>query len=83
MRNAFNKYKKKVQEVKRVEYIAQKVNWFDNVRARKSIDICYDAWKEFIKGYRQAKVFLNRSIKGVDKSIKNDAFELWKKMVFS
>jgi hypothetical protein len=53
------------------------------VRDRKATDICFDAWKEYLKGYKQAKIFLSRSIKGVDKSIKNDAFEKWKQMVFS
>lgn len=32
---------------------------------------------------KKAKTFLHRSIKGVDKSIKNDAFEMWKKTVYS
>ena len=32
LRNAFNKYKKKVAEVKRVEYIIDKVDWFGGIR---------------------------------------------------
>lgn len=58
------------------------MNWFGSVRDRKTFDICFDAWKEYVKMQKEAKVFLGRAIKGVDKSIKNDAFEMWKKMVF-
>ena len=52
MRNGFNIFKKKVQEVKRLEHIAQKVNWFEDVRGRKTTDLCFDAWKEYIKTYK-------------------------------
>lgn len=32
MRNAFNKYKLQVKNLKRVEYIKNKVNWFESIR---------------------------------------------------
>jgi hypothetical protein len=38
MRNAFEKYKKKKGEVKREEYINNKVSWFDLMRNNKSLD---------------------------------------------
>jgi hypothetical protein len=60
-----------------------KVNWFGAVRGRKLTDICFDAWKSYLKQMKTAKKFVLRSIKGVDKSIKNDAFELWKELVFA
>ena len=41
-----------------------------------------DAWKEFIKRYKSAKTFLNRSIKGVDKLMKNESFGTWKNLVY-
>jgi len=83
LRNAFNKYRQQAQEVKRAEYVAHKVNWFEMVRGRKSIDICFDAWKEYIKMQRTAKIYLKRACRGVEIAAKNEAFELWKKMVFS
>lgn len=45
MRNGFNKFKKKVKEVKRLQYIKDKVAWFDSVRSNKSLDVVLDAWK--------------------------------------
>ena len=82
LRNAFNKYKKKVGEIKRAEHIATKEKWFASIRNRHSIDECFSTWKEYIKQYKLAKKFLIRSIKGVDKSLMNDAIEKWKKIVF-
>jgi hypothetical protein len=32
LRNAFNKYKNKVVEIKRLEYIRNKVDWFGDIR---------------------------------------------------
>ncbi len=49
LRNAFNKYKNQVKEAKRLEYIANKVDWFGSVRDQKTIDICWDTWKAYIK----------------------------------
>jgi hypothetical protein len=83
LRNAFNRYKKKTEEAKRFEYVKTKVHWFNNLRNNKSLDIVFDAWKHYIKIYKNAKKFLNRSIKGVDRSIKDDAFVKWKGMVYS
>lgn len=83
LRNSFNKFLKQVEEAKRLEYINTRVRWFDYVRNRSSTNSCFDAWKKYIKQYVQAKKFFTRSIKGVDRSIKNDAMDKWKKMVFS
>lgn len=76
------RYKKKVQEQKRLEYIAKKVNWFGDVRDNKLLENCLDAWKAHIKRYQSAKKFLIRSIKGVDNLIVNEAFGTWKKCMY-
>ncbi len=43
---------------------------------------CLDAWKSYIQQYKLAKVFLKRSVMGVDKLISNDAFAKWRKHVY-
>jgi citrate lyase beta subunit len=48
LRNAFNKYRAKVQELKRIDYIRNKVDWFGDVRDKKLLENCIDAWKNFI-----------------------------------
>lgn len=35
LRNAFNKYKQKAKEAKRVDFIINKVGWFGNIRDSK------------------------------------------------
>ena len=77
------RYKKKVQEMKRLDYIRSKVNWFGDVRDKKVLEICIDCWKAYIKRYLNAKKFLIRSIKGVDSLITNEAFSKWKNFMFS
>jgi len=37
LRNGFNKYREKVKELRRLEYIAKKVDWFDGIRQSKSL----------------------------------------------
>jgi hypothetical protein len=39
------------------------------VRDRKDLSNCIDAWKSYIQKYKLAKVFLKRSIMGIDKLI--------------
>jgi hypothetical protein len=82
LRNNFMKLKKKVQEIKRLEYVRSKVHWFGDVRDGKTINNCFDAWKSYIRRYKSAKTFLHRSIKGVDKLMKNEAFGVWKHTVY-
>lgn len=82
LRNAFNKYRKQVQQEKRLAYIKNKVDWFGNVRDRKTLENCIDAWKAYISRYQRAKTFLMRSIRGVDKLISNEAFSLWKRTLY-
>ena len=82
LRNAFNSYKKKVQEIRRFEHIASKVHWFGGVRSHMVQEDCFHAWREFIKRQKQAKTFLLRSIKGIDKLMKNEAFGNWKATLF-
>ncbi len=38
LRNAFARYKKNVQELKRLDYIRNKVNWFGDTRNRRSLE---------------------------------------------
>jgi hypothetical protein len=45
LRSAFARYKKKVQEMKRLDYIKTKVDWFGSVRDHKVLENCLDAWK--------------------------------------
>jgi hypothetical protein len=82
LRNAFEKYKIKIKEVKREEYVFQRVQWFERARARKTEDLVYDAWASAIKRWKSARTFLLRSIKGVDRLISNDAFTTWKQVYF-
>lgn len=49
LRNGFMRYKKKVQEMKRLDYIKNKVDWFGSVRDRKTLEECIDAWKAHIQ----------------------------------
>ena len=77
-KNAFELYRQQVQEQKREELIISKSNWMVQKRDKKQMDNVFDAWVGAIKRYKNAKVFLSRSIKGVDRLIANEAFTLWK-----
>jgi hypothetical protein len=77
------RYKKKVQEMKRLDYIRSKVDWFGDVRDKKTLENCMDCWKAYIKRYQNAKKFLVRSIKGVDSLMTNEAFGTWKNYMYS
>ena len=72
-----------MQEAKRLDYIKGKVEWFGNVRDHKSIDECWASWKEYVKRQQNAKKFLLRSIKGIDKVMKNESFSQWKNYMYS
>lgn len=78
LRNAFELYCRKIKEVKREELIHAKCEWLIQKRNKKTLDYTYDAWNGAIKRFKQGKVFLLRSIKGVDRLIANEAFTLWK-----
>ena len=82
LRNGFIRYKKKVQEIRRLEYVRNKINWFGDVRDKKSLEQILQAWKNQVKLSQKAKRFLLRSIKGVDSLITNDAFTVWKTAMF-
>lgn len=82
LRNAFAKYRQKVKEMKRLDYIRDKVNWFADVRDNKLLENCIDAWKSYIQRYINAKKFLKRSIKGVDNLMANEAFGVWKDCMY-
>ena len=82
VKNAFFRYKKNVQQAKRLEYVRNKVEFLGEARDRKDLANCLDAWKSYIQQYKLAKAFLKRSIIGVDKLIENDAFGRWKKFVY-
>ena len=82
LRNSFNRYKAKVAEIKREEYIEGKVVWFQQVREKKLREVAVDAWISYVKRFKQARVFLLRSIKGVDRLIKNEALTQWKSTYF-
>ena len=51
LRNAFTQYRKQVQQEKRLAYVKSKVDWFGNVRDRKTLENCVDAWKAYIARY--------------------------------
>lgn len=51
LRNAFNKYKKKAAEVKRLEYISSKKEWFEQIRNKKTLTNSIDAWKSYVARY--------------------------------
>lgn len=82
LRNAFNKYKKQIKDDKRLEHIKNKSDWLNQVRTSATLANVWDAWKHYIKVWKTARNFLKRSINDVDKSIKNDAFGTWKKLIY-
>jgi hypothetical protein len=83
LKNAFDKYKQQVKEVKREEFINHKVDWFIGVHNKKLSANVYDAWVYAIKRFKKGKIFLIRSIIGVDRLIANDAFNNWKSAHFT
>mmetsp|Transcript_39163 Transcript_39163/g.37521 ORF Transcript_39163/g.37521 Transcript_39163/m.37521 type:complete len:95 (+) Transcript_39163:2150-2434(+) len=83
LKNAFERYKANTRAVKREAHVENKAQWFENLRSRHSTDNCFDAWKMFVKSQKQAKTFVRRAIRNVEGSFKSEAFELWKKEVFS
>ena len=82
LRNAFARYKQRVQELKRVDYIRNKVDWFGDTRNRRGLEDVLIQWKAFVKTQKNAKKFLVRSIKGIDNHIKNEAFGVWKSALY-
>ena len=82
LRNAFNRYKLKVKEEKRLDYVKSKVSWFGDVRDRKVLEVCVDAWKEYVRTWMNAKKFLVRASRGLDKGQVNEAFGEWKKVMY-
>jgi hypothetical protein len=68
--------------MKRLEYIRNKVDWFDNTRSRKTLEEMMQDWKEYVKRSKNAKKFLLRSVKGIDNLVKNDAFTTWKNAMY-
>lgn len=82
LKNGFSKYKKKVQEVKRLEYVRGKVDWFGDVRDKKTLSNSFQSWRDNIRRFKSARTFLCRSIKGVDKLMTNEAFTVWKSLVY-
>ena len=82
LRNGFVRWARKAKEIKRRAYVDQKMIWFKNIREKKIQEVCLAQWMEFVKRYKKSKVFLKRSIRGVDKTIQNDAFSTWKHLVF-
>jgi hypothetical protein len=44
MKNGFDRYLLKVKEIKREEYIMNKVAWFQKCREKKTCDNVFDAW---------------------------------------
>ena len=83
LKNAFDRYKQQVKEVKREEFINHKVDWFIGVHNKKLSANVYDAWVYAIKRFKKGKTFLIRSIIGVDRLIANDAFNNWKSAHFT
>ena len=82
MKNGFDGYKQKVKEIKREEYVISRVKWFDIVRNKKTTAIVLDAWQYYVRRFKNARTFLIRSVKGVDRLISNEAFTVWKGVYF-
>ena len=83
MRNAFNRYKLKVKEAKRLDYVKTKVDWFGNVRDHTLLENCIDAWKLYVKLYKNAKKFLVRATRGIDKVMTAESFTVWKSAMYA
>ena len=41
---------------------------------------CYQSWRLWLKKYKLAKKFLVRSSNGVEKTMVNEAFSIWKQL---
>jgi hypothetical protein len=78
LRNNFNKLKKQVKALQRVEHIQKRVAWFIGVRQSASKNDCYQSWRLWVKNWRLAKKFLMRSSNGLDKHLVNEGFGIWK-----
>jgi hypothetical protein len=63
------KYKQRYAELKREEYIMKKVDWFIEARHKKVNGNVLDAWKYAVKRFKDARTFLLRAIRGVDRLI--------------
>ena len=61
-KNAFDRYRVKVNEIKREEYVVGKVRWFEQVRNKKTAGMVYDAWQAYVRRFKSGKTFLLRSI---------------------
>jgi hypothetical protein len=80
LRNNFNKLKKQVKALQRVEHIEKRVAWFMGVRKGANKNDCYQSWRLWVKKWRLAKKFLMRSSNGLDKQLVNEGFGVWKQM---
>lgn len=80
LRNNFNKYLRKVREVKRLEHIQNRVAWFNQTRSAATANDCYQSWKLYIKRSKLAKKFILRSSNSLDKQLINEGFSVWKQM---
>jgi uncharacterized protein YutD len=80
LRNNFNKLRKQVQAMQRVDHIQKRVAWFISVRQAACKNDCYQSWRLWVKRFKQAKKFLIRSSNGLDKQLVNEGFSVWKQM---
>lgn len=78
LRNNFNKLKRQVKAMQRVDHINKRVAWFMGVRASASKNDCYQSWRLWMKKYKLAKKFLMRASNGLDKQLVNEGFSIWK-----
>lgn len=80
LRNNFNKYHRKVKELRRFDHIIKRVQWFGETRSRTTKNDCYQSWRLYIKRYKLAKKFILRSSNSLDKQLVNEGFSVWKQM---
>lgn len=83
LRNNFNKYRKKVMELKRKEFIEKKSDWFKALREGTTTKDVWFTWLLYIRQYKLAKKFLFRANNGVERNLKSDAFCIWRKILSS
>lgn len=81
LRNNFNKYLAKTKELRRVENVRKRCDWFVQTRSKQSQHDCYQSWRLYIKRQKLAKKVLVRSCQSLDKQLVNEGFNKWKQMV--
>jgi len=67
LRNNFNKYLAKTKELRRVENVRKRCDWFVQTRSKQSLHDCYQSWRLYIKRQKLAKKVLVRSCQSLDK----------------